>query len=123
MAAHLFLPNGDAAVQFSATIVISDLFEKVISQFPELNFLVNNAGVMRISSFHTSEVDLEDISSEIEINLSGMIELGGTKFKCGVGNEKSQKKSASKIIETFPTSCYYSSHKKDGRVKCQVLEM
>lgn len=52
---------------------ISDLFEKVISQFPELNVLINNAGVMRKLNFHTKEVDLEDFSSEIEINLSGSI--------------------------------------------------
>lgn len=54
---------------------ISDLFEKVTSQFPELNFLINNAGVMRKLDFHTKEVDLEDISSEIEINLSGSIRM------------------------------------------------
>ena len=54
---------------------ISDLYEKVISQFPELNFLINNAGVMRKLNFHTKEVDLEGISSEIEINLSGSIRM------------------------------------------------
>ena len=54
---------------------ISALYEKVISQFPELNFLINNAGVMRKLNFHTKEVDREDISSEIEINLSGSIRM------------------------------------------------
>jgi uncharacterized oxidoreductase len=54
---------------------ISALHEKVISQFPELNFLINNAGVMRKLNFHTKEIDREDISSEIEINLSGSIRM------------------------------------------------
>lgn len=54
---------------------ISDLFEKVISQFPELNFLINNAGVMRALNLHTNDVDLEDINSEIDINLSGSIRM------------------------------------------------
>lgn len=54
---------------------ISDLFEKVISQFLELNFLINNAGIMRKINFHTKEVDLEDINSEIEINLSGLFRM------------------------------------------------
>ncbi|RCW42404.1 SDR family oxidoreductase [Paenibacillus prosopidis] len=54
---------------------ISDLFEKVTSQFPELNFLINNAGVMRALNLHTKEVDLEDINSEIVINLSGSIRM------------------------------------------------
>lgn len=52
---------------------ISDLFEKVTSQFPELNFLINNAGISRELNFHSNEADLEDISSEIDINLSGSI--------------------------------------------------
>lgn len=51
---------------------ISALFEKVISQFPELNFLINNAGIMRKINLHDKEIDLEDISREIETNLSGL---------------------------------------------------
>jgi uncharacterized oxidoreductase len=54
---------------------ISDLFEKVTSQFPELNFLINNAGIMRTLNLHAKEVDLEDITSEIDINLSGSIRM------------------------------------------------
>jgi Short-chain dehydrogenase involved in D-alanine esterification of lipoteichoic acid and wall teichoic acid (D-alanine transfer protein) len=54
---------------------ISDLYEKVTGQFPELNFLVNNAGVMRTLNLHDREVDLEDITSEIDINLSGSIRM------------------------------------------------
>ncbi|AIF50213.1 SDR family oxidoreductase [Pelosinus sp. UFO1] len=54
---------------------ISDLFEKVISQFPKLNFLINNAGIMRKLNFQAEEVDLEDITQEIEINLNGSIRM------------------------------------------------
>jgi uncharacterized oxidoreductase len=54
---------------------ISDLYEKVTSQFPGLNFLINNAGIMNKMNFHDKEVDLEDISREIEINLTGSIHM------------------------------------------------
>lgn len=54
---------------------ITDLFEKVTSQFSELNFLINNAGIMSKLNFLAKEVDLEDISREIEINLSGSIRM------------------------------------------------
>ena len=54
---------------------ITDLYEKVTRQFPELNFLINNAGVMRTLNLHAKEVDLEDITSEIDINLSGSIRM------------------------------------------------
>lgn len=52
---------------------ISNLYEKVTSQFPGLNFLINNAGIMYKMNFHDKEADFEDISREIEVNLSGSI--------------------------------------------------
>jgi len=52
---------------------IADLFEKITSQFPELNFLINNAGISRNLNFNTQEVAFEAITSEITINFSGSI--------------------------------------------------
>jgi uncharacterized oxidoreductase len=57
----------------SDPVAISALFEKVTSQFPNLNFLINNAGIARKLNFHTNEFDLEDIRHEIDINFSGSI--------------------------------------------------
>ena len=54
---------------------ISKLYENVMSQFPELNFLINNAGIMRKINIHDKEIDLEDIDREIEINLSGPVRM------------------------------------------------
>jgi uncharacterized oxidoreductase len=54
---------------------IADLYEKVIGQFPELNILVNNAGIMRKINLHDIENDLDDINREIETNLSGPIRM------------------------------------------------
>lgn len=54
---------------------IIELFEKVTSQFPELNILINNAGEMRKISLHDTSLDLENITREIEINLMGPIRM------------------------------------------------
>jgi uncharacterized oxidoreductase len=54
---------------------ISALYEIVVSQFPELNILINNAGIMRKINLHDKGSDLEDISREIETNLSGPIRM------------------------------------------------
>lgn len=54
---------------------ISDLFENVISEFPQLNILINNAGIMRKINLHDKETDLTDISREVETNLNGPIRM------------------------------------------------
>jgi len=52
---------------------IATLYEQVTKQFPELNILINNAGIMLKISVHDKAGSLEDITREIEINLSGPI--------------------------------------------------
>lgn len=54
---------------------IRALYQKVINQFPNLNMLINNAGVMRKINLHDTSNDLESITSEIEINLMGPIRM------------------------------------------------
>src|SRR5260370_13081631 len=54
---------------------IATLYEQVNKQFPELNILINNAGIMREINVHDKAGSLEDITREIEINLSGPIRM------------------------------------------------
>ncbi|WP_336773177.1 SDR family oxidoreductase [Paenibacillus sp. MMO-58] len=54
---------------------IAKLYNSVIVQFPELNMLINNAGLMRKINLQQKEVDLLDISREIETNLSGPVRM------------------------------------------------
>jgi uncharacterized oxidoreductase len=55
--------------------VIVRLFEIVTQQFPSLNILINNAGEMRKINLHDPSIDLENITREIDINLSGPIRM------------------------------------------------
>lgn len=54
---------------------IDALFARVTKDFPKLNVLVNNAGVMRTINLNKHDGTLEDLTSEIEINLSGPIRM------------------------------------------------
>jgi len=54
---------------------ITTLHEEVTKQFPELNILINNAGIMRKINVHDKAGGLDDITREIEINLSGPIRM------------------------------------------------
>jgi uncharacterized oxidoreductase len=54
---------------------IAALYEKVTQQFPALNILINNAGIMRKINVHDKAGSLEDITREIEINLCGPIRM------------------------------------------------
>jgi uncharacterized oxidoreductase len=55
------------------------LFERVLNQFPALNVLINNAGIMRkinLASFESGAGNgLEDISREIETNPVGPVRM------------------------------------------------
>lgn len=54
---------------------IMNLYNRVVSQFPALNMLINNAGEMRKLDLHNRSLDLNNITREIEINLSGPIRM------------------------------------------------
>ena len=65
------------AIQSDASnpVAISTLYSDVVSAFPGLNVLINNAGIMRKINLHTSGSDLGDLTREIEINLDGPIRM------------------------------------------------
>lgn len=54
---------------------IAALYERIINDFPSLNIVVNNAGIMRKINLHDSGSDLWDLTREIDTNLSGPIRL------------------------------------------------
>jgi uncharacterized oxidoreductase len=54
---------------------IAALFDQVTKAFPDLNILINNAGIMRKINVHTQGDDLVDLTREIDINLSGPIRM------------------------------------------------
>ncbi len=53
---------------------IAALHERVLAQFPALDTIVNNAGIMRNLNLN-QERDLNDLAREIEINLSGPVRM------------------------------------------------
>jgi uncharacterized oxidoreductase len=54
---------------------IKQLFEDVTVKFPDLNILINNAGLMRLIDLQDSTLELTDINLEIATNLSGTIQM------------------------------------------------
>lgn len=54
---------------------IEKLYEDVTQQFPDLNIIINNAGLMRLIDLQDQTLDLENINREVATNLSGTIQL------------------------------------------------
>lgn len=54
---------------------IRQLYEDVTRQFPNLNVIVNNAGEMRLLDVQDTDKYLEDMTREININLSGTVQM------------------------------------------------
>ena len=53
---------------------IAALYGSVLAQFPALDTLINNAGVMRNLNLNQAR-DLNDVTREIEINLNGPVRM------------------------------------------------
>lgn len=54
---------------------IQQLYRDVTAQFPDLNIIINNAGLMRLIDLQDTTLDLENINREIATNLSGTIQM------------------------------------------------
>lgn len=52
---------------------IDSLFARVTQEFPVLNVLVNNAGVMRTINLHSEDQSLDELTREIDINFKGPV--------------------------------------------------
>lgn len=59
----------------SDTGAITQLFIDVTRQFPELNIIINNAGIMRNLDLLATDLSIDEITSEIDISLSGSIKM------------------------------------------------
>jgi uncharacterized oxidoreductase len=54
---------------------IAGLHDDLARRFPDLNMLINNAGIMRKINLHAFGPDLKDLTREIEVNLDGPIRM------------------------------------------------
>jgi len=54
---------------------VRQLYSNVTRQFPELNIIINNAGEMRLIDLQDADKSLEDLTREIDINLSGTMHM------------------------------------------------
>jgi uncharacterized oxidoreductase len=54
---------------------ITSLYLAVTTQFPGLNMLINNAGIMRNLNLTAETISAEDCTREIDINLSGPVRM------------------------------------------------
>jgi uncharacterized oxidoreductase len=54
---------------------IEALHREVMARLPDLNVLINNAGVMRKTNLHDQPESLEDFTAEIDINFTGPVRL------------------------------------------------
>ncbi len=54
---------------------VNALYAKVSSDFPGLNILLNNAGIMKIINMHDETNSMESLSQEIDINLIAPIRM------------------------------------------------
>ncbi|MBE9583358.1 SDR family NAD(P)-dependent oxidoreductase [Mucilaginibacter sp. JRF] len=54
---------------------IRQLYYNAILQFPDLNIIINNAGEMRLLDLQEAEKSIESMTREIDINLSGTIQM------------------------------------------------
>jgi len=54
---------------------IKELYTEVTRKFPNLNIIINNAGIMRNLELRDQSLSLTNITSEIDINLSGTIQM------------------------------------------------
>lgn len=54
---------------------IGQLYKDVTAKFPDLNIVINNAGLMRLIDLQDSTLSLENIASEINTNLLGTVQM------------------------------------------------
>lgn len=104
---------------------IEELYKSVTQQYPELNIIINNAGIMRNISLQDTSLDLQNITEEIDTNLTGVIRMNH-QF---IPHLKAKKTAAIINVSSglaflpFPLSPVYSAAKAGIHVYSKVLRL
>lgn len=104
---------------------IRQLYDDVIRQFPELNILINNAGEMRLLDLQDTGKSLENMTREIDTNLSGTIQMVH-QFLPHLVNKKSAaivNVSSGIAFMPFSVAPVYSASKAGVRAYTQALRL
>lgn len=104
---------------------IGRLHDYVNANFPKLNVLINNAGIMRNLDVADTKMDLENITQEIDTNLSGTIRMV-QQFLPLLRSQQTAaivNLSSSLAFIPFPVSPVYSAAKAGVRAYTQVLRL
>lgn len=54
---------------------VAELYAQVEKNFPALNILINNAGIMKAIDFQRVDTDFSSVTQEIDTNLSGLVRM------------------------------------------------
>lgn len=104
---------------------IEQLYNQVVQQYPEMNILINNAGIMRNLDLQDTSMDLTNITQEIDTNLSGTVRM----VHQFLPHLKTKEKSAIINISSglafipFPAAPVYSATKFGIHAYTQVLRL
>lgn len=104
---------------------IEKLFRNVTQQFPELSIIINNAGIMRNLNLLDSNLDLENITREIDTNLSGVIRMNHQFLPYLKAKESAAVVNISSGLAflPFPLSPVYSATKSGIHAYSKVLRL
>lgn len=104
---------------------IKRLYEEVTEQFPDLNMIINNAGLMRLIDLQDPTADPEDITREIDTNLSGTIRMVQQFLPHLLGKKSAAIANVSSGIAlmTYSSAPVYSASKAGLRAYTQALRM
>jgi len=104
---------------------IEDLYAQVTLQYPELNIIINNAGIMRNLDLRDTNMSLENLTSEIQTNLLGTMWMTH-QFLPHLTKQKSSaivNISSGLAFLPFPLSPIYSAAKSGIHAYTQVLRL
>lgn len=104
---------------------IEKLYKELIPQFPDLNIIINNAGLMRLIDLQDTRLDLHNINMEVATNLTGTIQM----VHQFLPHLKKQKSSAIVNVSsgiafmTYSSAPVYSATKAGIRAYTQALRL
>lgn len=104
---------------------IRKLYTLVTGQFPNLNILINNAGIMRNIDVRDHSLSLENMTGEIDINLVGTIQMVHQFLPHLLGRRSAAIVNVSSGLAfiPFPVSPMYSAAKAGVHAYTQVLRL